>query len=126
MGEAAKWKEKLAEAEAHRIENDAILYWNKKALKAEAALESEKKYAKEQAELMQQTYLDECNAHADISTQYKKSRKLNNEILKPYSKIKTDYEETKKEKEEQYHELIAARKLNEEKQKLLFKIKNEY
>ena len=47
MGEAAKWKEKLAEAEAHRIESDAILFWNKKALKAEEALESEKKYAQD-------------------------------------------------------------------------------
>ena len=75
---------------------------------------------------MQQTYLDECNAHADTTTDYKKSRKLRKKILKSCSEIKTDYEETKKEKEEQYHELIAARKLNEEKQKLLFKIKNEY
>ena len=75
---------------------------------------------------MQQTYLDECNAHADTTTDYKKSQKLRKEILKSCSEIKTDYEETKKEKEEQYHELIAARELNEHKQKLLLKIKDEY
>ena len=75
---------------------------------------------------MQQTYLDECNDHADTSTKYKKSRKLRKKILKSWSKIKTDYEETKKEKEEQYHELIAARELNEDKQKLLLKIRDEY
>ena len=45
MGEAAKLKEKLAEAEAHRIESDEILHWNKKALEAEAELEREKKYS---------------------------------------------------------------------------------